>query len=209
MSGTYRLHGRKSAGSLAPQIVLEEIGAAYEIVWVSKAAAEVAALRTINPAGKVPVLELPDGTVVRESAAILLHLTSAHPGAALAPEIGTSAHARFLEAIVGLSANMYETLLRYFYSDRYSEGGAAAAPQIKARALEDWNVLLERSAGSLSPYVLGEQYSAADAYLHMLAGWYPEEPGASAAKLPQLRRHAELVRGRRATRKAEADHREA
>ena len=208
MGGTYRLYGRKNAGSLAPQIVLEEIGAPYEIVWVSKAATEVAALRSINPAGKVPVLELPDGTVVRESAAILLHLASAYPGAAVAPESGTSAHARFLEAVVSLSANMYETLLRYFYSDRYSAAGAAAGAQIKAQALEDWNVQLERIAGTLSPYVLGEQYSAADPYLYMLAGWYPDEPGASAAKLPQLRRHAELVRGRRATRKADEDHRE-
>jgi glutathione S-transferase len=208
MTGTYTLYGRHGAGSLAPQIVLEEIGAPYEIVWVSKGAADLEVLRRINPFGKVPVLVLPDGSVVRESAAILLHLTGAYPAAGLAPETGTSAHARFLEAMVSLSANMYETLLRYFYSDRYSAAGAAAGAQIKAQALEDWNVQLERIAGTLSPYVLGEQYSAADPYLYMLAGWYPDEPGASAAKLPQLRRHAELVRGRRATRKADEDHRE-
>jgi glutathione S-transferase len=199
---SYKLYGRLGAGSLAPQIVLEECGAPYEIVWVSKAANEVEALRRINPYGKIPVLQLPDGTVVRESAAIIMHLTAAHPAARLAPESGSSAHARFLEAMVSLSANMYEALLRYFYSERYSRAGAAAAGGIKEQALSEWTTQLERLAGTLSPYVLGAQYCAADPYLHMLAAWYPE-------KLPQkLVQHAELLRRRPAVVKAEADHAE-
>ena len=36
---SYRLYARQGAGSLAPQMLLEEIGAAYELVWVSKAPA--------------------------------------------------------------------------------------------------------------------------------------------------------------------------
>jgi glutathione S-transferase len=77
--GKYRLYGRLGAGSLAPQMMLEEIGAPYELVWVSRAPAEVEQLRRVNPAGKIPVLVLPDGTPVSESAAILIHLTNAHP----------------------------------------------------------------------------------------------------------------------------------
>jgi glutathione S-transferase len=209
MSGTYKLYGRLGAGSLAPQIVLEEIGAPYEIVWVSKAEKEVEALKRISPAGKIPVLVLPDGTVVRESAAILLHLTAAHPQAGLAPQAGSSAHARYLETVVSLSANMYDTLLRYFYADRYASGAAGAGAGITAQALADWTGQLQRIATTLSPYLLGAQYSAADPYLHMLASWYPgDDPGATAASLPQLQQHAQLVRSRAATRKAEKDHAE-
>lgn len=206
--GTYTLYGRVNAGSLAPQIVLEEIGAPYEIIWVRKTPEDLEALRRIHPAGKIPVLVLPDGTVVAESAAILIHLTNLHPEAGLAPAGGTSAHARFLEWMVFLSANVYEAALRYYYSERYSEDGPAAAGAVKARALADYANHLERVHAELSPYVLGEQLSAADPYLHMLADWYPEEVRPLASRVPKLARHAELLRRRPATRKAEREHAE-
>ncbi len=70
--GRYRLYGRPNAGSLAPQMVLEEIGAPYELIWVRKTPAELEAFRRINSTGKIPSLVLPDGTAVAESAAILI-----------------------------------------------------------------------------------------------------------------------------------------
>ena len=200
--------GRRGAGSLAPQIVLEEIGAPYELIWFGKTPADLEALRRVNPAGKIPVLMLPDGTTVTESAAILIHLTDAHPQAELAPPPGSSAHARFLQWMVFLSANLYEAVLRYYYSERYATSGAAAAPAIKAQALKDCGDHLERVHGELSPYVLGEELSAADPYLHMLAAWYPEEEAPLASRLPRLAQHAGLLRRRPATLKAERDHAE-
>jgi glutathione S-transferase len=204
--GTYRLYGRLGAGSLAPQMMLEEVGAPYELVWVSRAPAEVEQLRRVNPAGKIPVLVLPDGTSVAESAAILIHLTNAHQAADLAPRSGTTAHARFLQWMVFLSANVYEAALRYFYSERYSTACAAAAVDIKSRALAQWTAHLDLIHDTLSPYVLGEKFSAADPYLHMLAGWYPDNVSAFAARLPKLAQHRELLRRRPATRRAERDH---
>jgi len=204
----YRLYGRKGAGSLAPQILLEEIGAGYELVWFSKTPADLEALRRINPAGKIPVLTLPDGTAVTESAAILIHLTDSHPQAGLAPPVGSAAHARYLQWMVFLSANLYEAVLRYYYCERYATTGAAAAPAIKAQALRDYGAHLERIHGELSPYVLGDRLSAADPYLHMLAAWYPEDEAPLASRLPKLAEHAGLVRRRPATVKAERDHAE-
>lgn len=204
--GKYRLYGRRGAGSLAPQIVLEEIGATYELIWFSKTTADLEALRRINPAGKIPSLVLPDGTVVAESAAILIHLTNAHPEAGLAPRAGGAAHARFLQWMVFLSANVYEAALRYFYPERYSTGGATAAPAIKAQALADYGAHLERVHAELSPYVLGDRLSAADPYLHMLADWFPQDVQSLAARLPKLAQHAELLRRRPATLTAERAH---
>jgi glutathione S-transferase len=205
---TYKLYGRVNAGSLAPQIVLEEIGAPYELNWVRRTPADLEALRRVHPAGRIPVLVLPDGTVVAESAAILIHLTHRHPQAALAPAAGSSEHARFLQWMVFLSANVYEAALRYFYAERYSQAGAAAAAGIRAKALDDYTGHLEQIHGELSPYVLGDQLSVADPYLLMLASWYPQEVRPLAARLPKLARHAELLRRRPATRKAERDHAE-
>ncbi|MBS0364647.1 MAG: glutathione S-transferase family protein [Proteobacteria bacterium] len=204
----YTLYGRTGAGSLAPQILLEETGAPYRLSWVGKGSAELEAYRRINPTGKIPCLVLPDGTAVFESAAILIHLADAHPGAAFAPAPGTSARARYLQWMVFLSANVYESLLRYFYAERYSTAGPAAAPAIQAQALADWDRHLQLLHGALSPYLLGEQISAADPYLYMLAGWYPGGVKALATRLPKLVRHAELIGGRPATRKADSDHAE-
>lgn len=204
----YKLYGRQGAGSLAPQMLLEEIGVAYELIWISKAPADIEVLRRISPAAKIPALVLPDGTVVSESAAILIHLTNVHPEAGLAPITGGSAHARFLQWMVFLSANMYEAALRFFYSERYSAAGAVAAPPIKVQALREWTSHLELVHGALSPYLLGEALSAADIYLHMIASWYPQEHSALPSFLPKLKQHAELMRRRLSTRKAEKDHSE-
>ena len=203
----FTLYGRKGSGSLAVQIVLEETGAPYELCWVESTPQAVESLRRVNPAGKVPVLVLPDGTAVSESAAILIHLSTAFPAARLAPAPGTSAHARYLHWMVYLSANLYETALRYFYAERYSCAGPQGAPAIQARACEDYTRHLETLAATLSPYLLGDTYTAADPYLYTLAGWHPELQ-ALQQRLPPLARHAELLRQRAATRRSEQDHAE-
>jgi len=202
----YRLYGRPNAGSLAPQIVLEEIRAPYELVWVGRTPADIESFRRINPAGKVPALVLPDGTPISESAAILIHLASAHPEAALAPPAGTTAHARFLQWMIFLSANVYEAVLRCYYPERYSTSGSAAAEAIKNQAVLDFDRHLAHIHETLSPYVLGERLSAADPYLHMLASWYLGDVNALYARLPKLAQHATLLRERPATGKAEGSH---
>ena len=206
--GAYKLYGRANAGSLAPQMVLEEIGAPYELIWVGRGPAELEAFRRVNPAGKVPALVLPDGAPMFESAAILIHLTDAHPTARLAPVAGSTAHARFLQWMLFLSSNVYEAALRIYYPERYSTAGQAAALQIKAQAFADYSRHLEIIHAALSPYVLGESLSAADPYLHMLASWSPGDVTALYAELPKLAQHAELLRRRPAMRKAEQDHAE-
>jgi glutathione S-transferase len=101
----FRLYGRKGSGSLAVQIVLEKPAPRTSCPGSVDAAGR-GSLRRVNPAGKVPALVLPDGTAVSESAAILIHLSTAFPAARLAPAPGTSAHARYLQWMVYLSANL-------------------------------------------------------------------------------------------------------
>jgi len=203
--GTYTLFGRPNAGSLAVQIVLEELQASYEVRWVEHSPEAVEGLRRLNYTGKVPALQLPDGTVIGESAAILIHLAESAPGRALAPAPGTAAHARFLQWMVYLSANVYDSALRYYYAERYSAAGATVAAGIQARAAEEYTAHLTTLETVLAPYLLGATYSAADPYLYMLAGWHPQAD-ALRRRLPRLAHHAQLVRERAATRKADAAH---
>lgn len=206
MANPYKLYGWSGSGSVAVQVALEECGVPYERIWVGKEPADIARYRKINPMGKVPALALPDGTVMFESAAMLIHLAAAHPEAQLAPQSGTSRHAQFLQWMVFLSANVYEAVLRLYYSDRYSSAGVAAADGIRDKANADYLSHLELITGSLNPYVLGDHYSVADLYLYMLASWAPGEKSALYARLPALGMHAARLAARPAVVKVEADH---
>jgi glutathione S-transferase len=202
----YILYGRSGSGSLAVQVALEEIGAGYQRIWIANDPTEIAEFRKINPTGKVPALALPDGTLMFESAAMLIHLSLAHPEAGMAPEPGTSRHALFLQWMTFLSANVYEAALRMYYSARYSTRGEGDAEPIRDQGTRDFLLHLELIGQSLSPYVLGARYSLVDAYLYMLATWFP--PGAAElyARLPSLGLHAQKIALRPAVSKALADH---
>jgi glutathione S-transferase len=202
----YKLYGRPGSGSHAVQVALEEIGAPYERIWVGREAADVAKFRATNPTGRVPALVLPDGTIMFESAAMLIHLAAGEPRAGLAPAPGTSRHATFLQWMVFLSANVYEAVLRMYYSARYSSRGEADAAVISEQGSADFCTHLGIISHALGPYVLGAEYSIADAYLYMLASWYTGEKSELYARLPKLAAHAKLVSARAAVAKVDADH---
>ena len=87
--------------------------------------------------------------------------------------------------------------------------------RVPALVLPDGTPLFESAAmlihlalisHGLGPYVLGSEYSIADAYLYMLASWYPGERSQLYARAPKLEAHAKLTAARPAVAKAEADH---
>src|SRR5512135_3515373 len=97
----YTLYGKKGSGSATTQTALELIGAPYRLIetasWEPNEA--FADLLKINPLGQVPTLILPDGTVLSESGAILIHLGLDHPDSGLLPR-ERAARARVLRGIV-------------------------------------------------------------------------------------------------------------
>jgi glutathione S-transferase len=188
------------------QVALEEAGAAYERIWVGRETEDVARFRAINPTGRVPALVLPDGTVMFESAAMLIHLALVHPEASLAPRAGTAGHAKFLQWMVFLSANVYEAALRMYYSARYSAHGEVDAEAIREQGTADFRGHLALISRGLAPYVLGDRYSIADIYLYMLASWHLGEKSELYSRVPELEAHARQVAARPAVAKVEADH---
>jgi glutathione S-transferase len=204
MNPSYVLYGRPGSGSVAVQIALEEIGARYERIWVGREPDDVARYRLLNAAGRVPALQLPDGVILAESAAILIHLALLHPEARLAPTPGTTGHGEFLQWMVFLSANLYEAALRIFYPARYSSRGEPDAEAIRRQGMADFLEHASVIGRRLDPYVLGATYSIADPYLYMLTSWYPE-PAQLEAQLPAIAAHAARIRTRPAVIKVEAD----
>jgi glutathione S-transferase len=201
----FTLYGRPGSGSVAVQVALEEIGAPYERIWIGREAADVVRFKELNPTGRVPALALPDGTVMFESAAMLVHLANLYPTAKLAPQPGTTRHAMFLQWMTFLSANAYEAALRIYYAGRYTTRGEADAAVVREQGKADLLAHLSFIARSLDPYVLGADYSIADVYLYMLASWHPEKDELL-ARLPSIEAHTARMLARPAVAKVEADH---
>ena len=204
----YKLYGRPDSGSDIVQMLLEEIGCPYERILIGRDPADIEAYRRIAPTGKVPALALPQGITMFESAAICIHLAAAHPEARLAPPPGSVGHARFLQWMVYLSANLYECALRIYYPDRYSTAGADSAEGVRKRAIDDFSRVLGPLVLSLTPYALGRDICAVDFYLHVLVRWLPGGPEPLHAKWPALAHHAALLAERPSVRKTQAQRKE-
>ena len=171
------LHYYPSTAAMIPHIVLEELGVPYERVLVDRSQnrhKEPAYLK-LNPNGLIPVLT--DGELVLyETAAIVLHLCDTHPAAKLAPAVGTHARAHFYKWLVWCTNTLQATLIVYFYPERWvNEGNAEGAAEVKAKAQQKVGGLLDQLdalvAGNGGPWVLGQQYSALDAYVFTLCRW--------------------------------------
>ena len=78
-----RLHSAPGSGnSYKVRLLLGLLGTRYEIINYDTKGGQTHAsefLENVNPDGKVPVLELEDGTMLPESGAILLYLAEGTP----------------------------------------------------------------------------------------------------------------------------------
>lgn len=172
-----QLHHFPSTASMVPHILLEEIGAPFDLVLVDRThdVQKSAAYLRLNPNGLIPVLT--DGDLVLyETAAIALHLCDQHPGAELAPPVGTPERAHFYKWLMWLTNTLQSTLMIYFYPERWVKAGNRSG-QAEVKSHAEWRirVLLDQLDSELArhggPWLLGERYSALDPYLFTLCRW--------------------------------------
>ncbi len=197
-----QLHYYPSTVSMAPHILLRELGVPFELQLVDRTqnAQKMTAYLKLNPNGLIPVLV--DGDlVVYEAAAICLHLCDTHPAAGLAPAVGTAERAHFYKWLMWLTNTLQATLITYFYPGRWvNAGNDAGAEQIKMQAEIKLGVLLDQLDAELEkqgqvhnePWLLGANYSAVDIYTLMLCRWtrhFESRPARDGASLgPYLQR---------------------
>jgi glutathione S-transferase len=163
--------------SLAPHMLLEELGVPFELKLVdrTRAAHKSPEYLKLNPNGLIPVLV--DGNLVLyETVAICLHLADTHPGARLAPPLGTAERAHYYKWFVWCTNTLQAMLLHYFYGERMvDEGNAAAAAQVKAHAEAAVGGMLDRLDAQLASHgqdwLLGATYSAVDPFALLLCRW--------------------------------------
>lgn len=172
---TLQLHYYPSNASMAPHMLLEEIGAPFELVLVDRTrdAHKSPAYRALNPNGSIPVM-IDGDLVLYETAAICLHLCDAHPQAALAPPLGTPERAHFYKWLIWMTNTLQATLIVYFYPERWADAPDAAA-QVRAHAEAKVGAMLDQLDAQLArgrgPWLLGDRFSALDPYALMLCRW--------------------------------------
>ncbi|MFD2205020.1 glutathione S-transferase family protein [Kiloniella antarctica] len=170
----YKLHYYPGNASVTPHMLLEELGADYELVYVDRdnQAHKCADYLALNPTGRIPVLE--DGAmVISETAAICLHLADRHPEGRMVPEISTPERAKFYQWLMFFTNTVQTDFLVYFYAERYSTDTSDAS-EIKASAearLMDYFRIIDAQLGKKGPYMMGKATSLLDFYLLMLSRW--------------------------------------
>ncbi len=119
-SKSYLLYGSTGSGSAAVEAALVRCGVPLRVVRAStwERDSAQAALQRANPLRQIPTLQLPDGSVLTESAAILLHLGLQYPSAGLLPE-DTGARAQAIRALVFIAANCYAAISVIDYPQRW------------------------------------------------------------------------------------------
>ena len=181
MKDMIQLHYYPSTASMAPHILLRELGIPFELLLVDRTqnAHKMTAYLKLNPNGLIPVLT--DGELILyEAAAICLHLCDTHPAGGLAPAPGTAARAHFYKWLMWLTNTLQTTLITYFYPERWvNVGNDSGVLQVKAQAEIKAGLLLDQLDAELArhlqthaqPWLLGVHYSAVDIYTLMLCRW--------------------------------------
>ena len=163
-----KLYYSPGACSLSPHIVAREAGQAVTLQRVDLKAKTIEGggdYMAVNPKGYVPALEIEPGVVLTEGPAIVQYLADLAPASGLAPKAGTIERARLQEWLNFISTELHKTIGSLFNPTQTPEWKAAMV------------ALAERRLGHVDatlgggPFLLGETFSAADAYLFTVLGW--------------------------------------
>jgi glutathione S-transferase len=163
-----KLYYSPGACSLSPHIVARELGLPIELKKVDTKAKTIEGggdYLKVNARGYVPALELDNGEILTEGPAIVQYLADRVPQAGLVPKAGDFARYRLQEWLNFLTSEIHKQFSPLF-KPTTPEDYKPVAKQIIATRF-DW--LETQLAGK--DYLMGGQFSVADAYLFVLLGW--------------------------------------
>ncbi|MDB5826288.1 MAG: glutathione transferase GstA [Variovorax sp.] len=163
-----KLYYSPGACSLSPHIALHEAGLAFEPVLASTKSHQLqdgTDYYGINPLGYVPMLELDDGTRLREGPAILQYIADLVPLKNLAPANGTMPRYRLQEWLTFIGTELHKGFSPLFNPATPEEYKGA----VKARLASRYTWLDGELADK--QYLMGEHFSVADGYLFTITNW--------------------------------------
>jgi glutathione S-transferase len=187
-----KLYYFSGACSLASNISLREAGLKFELVKVdrrTRKAADGLDFNEVNPKGYVPALTLDNGEVLTENIAVLQYIADRNPAAKLAPPAGSMERYRLVEWLAFISTEIHKSFSPLFRDDAHDEVKQYARKLLGGRL--DY---LNRAIGN-RPFLMGEQFTVADAYAFTVLGW-GRFVNVDLGQWPQLQRHSERVGAR-------------
>jgi len=197
---TMKLYYSPGACSLASHIVLRELGLTFEAVAVDlrkKTTRAGADFNTINPKGYVPVLELDSGAILTEGPAILQYLADQRPAAGLAPANGTLERYRLQEWLAFINSEIHKPFGPLF------DAGAPEAVKESSRERIARRLGYTERALAGRDYLLGSQFTVADAYLYTVLNW-TAYTGIDLGQWPALKAYHARIAARPAVAAAQA-----
>jgi glutathione S-transferase len=193
-----KLYMFPGACSLAPHIVLRELGLPFDIEKVDLKTGRTSSgqdYKAIQPLGYVPALRLDDGQLLTEVAAIVQYLADRKPEAGLAPAAGTFERYRLVEWLNFIATELHKGFSPLFIPNLPEAMRTATTERLTGRFAHVDRRLDGR------PFLLGDAFSVADAYLFTIATWLPYAK-LDIAQWPHVAAHHERIQARPAVQEA-------
>lgn len=157
--------------AMRPRWILEELGVPYELVRLdpSKRETHTETYLKVNPLGHVPALD-DGGTVIVESAAIIMHLADKFPDQGLAPAPGSPERGRWYQWILYAMATLEPLVALVSEQGRLApeERSEAFSQRMKARFVKESALAEQHLQGR--EFAL-DRFTAADVVLGSVLGW--------------------------------------
>jgi glutathione S-transferase len=149
----------------------------------------------INPLGYVPMLELDDGTRLREGPAIVQYIADQAPTRNLAPANGTLARYCLQEWLTFIGTEIHKSFSPLFNAAMPEEG-----KQIYRDRLANRFQFVDKELQG-KDYLMGDHFTVADAYLYTVTRW-TKPMSINISAYPNLVAHHARVEARPAVQEA-------
>jgi len=187
-----KLYYAPGACSLASNIALREAGIPFDAVKVDLRAKKTEGgedFAAINPKGYVPALRLDNGEVLTENVAVLQYIGDQNPDAKLVPPAGGMERYRLVEGLGFINSEVHKAHGIFFNPAASDETKGIYRNAITRRYGWLQGVLTGRQ------FLLGSQFTVADAYLYTILRWAPLA-GLELAEWPALKSYADRIAAR-------------
>ena len=156
------------ACSLSPHIVAREAGLDVQLEKVDTKTHTYGAgsdFYKVNPKGYVPALEIKAGEILTEGPAIVQYLGDQKPQSGVVPPAGSLERYRLQEMLGYINSEIHKT-----YSPLFNKATTPEAADERREYLKKRYAYLEGILAT-QQYLVGNKFSAADAYLFTVTQW--------------------------------------
>lgn len=169
----YQLYGHRNSGAAAIEAALELCQIAYRFIDTEASTEAAEDLANLNPLKQIPTLQLPDGSVLTESAAILIHLGLTFPQSGLLPAKADERD-QTIRGLVYIVSNCYAAIGVVDYPERWLVMPDEASQQnliagARQRLHWSWEVFADQFSAEL--YLDDETPGALDVLAAVVTRW--------------------------------------